>query len=291
MFFRDPRSDQPLKVRNILVRRRSFDPCIANRSHQPLSVHLDVNCGVSADARSAGRHWLNVGASVFDGRVGTQQSQGIDHDPDFGVALDQAGVLYIAEFDGGRIRKVDARGVLTTIAGDGSTGYSGDGGLAKSATFNGLHTHVVTLEGVIYVADLDNRRIRAINLETGLVDTVAGNGEKGIPDDGAVARNMPLVDPRAVAADRHGNIYVLERGGHALRVVTPDGKMTIRVLRPPKRVSIPLIVTFASVRSTIGGHTGCEGKSYLQQGFYRDQCVGVFHERFGQIAFPSSEGY
>ena len=65
----------------------------------------------------------------------------------FGVALDQAGNLYIAEFDGGRIRKVDTQGVLTTIAGNGSTSYTGDGGPAQNATFNGPHMHVVTPDG------------------------------------------------------------------------------------------------------------------------------------------------
>lgn len=201
----------------------------------------------------------------------------------FGVAFDKQGTLYIAEFDGGRIRTVDQRGLLQTIAGDGSTGYAGDGGPAKEATFNGLHMHVVTPEGDVYVADthnhvvrkidhqsgkiatiagtgkkgfsgdggpageatfsgifcnasnptfdkiyladLGNKRIRVVDLRTGQVDTVAGNGQAGAPADGAIAREAPLVDPRAVAADRHGNVYVLERNGHALRVVTPDGKI------------------------------------------------------------------
>src|SRR5207248_9338613 len=77
----------------------------------------------------------------------------------------------------------------------------------------------------MYLADLDNRRVRAIDLQTGLVTTVAGNGKKGVPQDGADALKSPLVDPRAVAADRQGNVYILERSGHALRAVTPEGKI------------------------------------------------------------------
>ena len=77
----------------------------------------------------------------------------------------------------------------------------------------------------LYLADLDNRRVRAINLKTGLVRTVAGNGERGVPQDGVMAVKAPLVDPRAVAVDREGNVYVLEREGHALRVVTADGSI------------------------------------------------------------------
>jgi hypothetical protein len=72
---------------------------------------------------------------------------------------------------------------------------------------------------------LDNRRIRAVDLRTGIVTTVAGNGQKGVPKDGEDARSQPLVDPRAVTVDSRGNVYVCERGGHALRVVDPAGKI------------------------------------------------------------------
>lgn len=77
----------------------------------------------------------------------------------------------------------------------------------------------------LYVADLKNLRIRVIDLTTKLVHTIAGNGEKGVPEDGADARLSPLVDPRAVAVDSRGVVYILERAGHALRTVTPDGKI------------------------------------------------------------------
>lgn len=69
---------------------------------------------------------------------------------------------------------------------------------------------------VLHIADLNNRRIRAVDLMSGVVTTVAGNGKKGVPKDGDVAVNSPLVDPRAVAQDSKGNIWILERGGHAL---------------------------------------------------------------------------
>ena len=75
----------------------------------------------------------------------------------------------------------------------------------------------------LHIADLKNRRIRNLDLESGIVTTVAGNGKKGTPKEGALATAGPLVDPRAVASDAAGNLYVLERGGHALRVVRGDG--------------------------------------------------------------------
>jgi len=135
------------------------------------------------------------------------------------------GNLFLADTWNQRVRYLDAKsGTVSTFAGTGAKGFSGDGGTAMQAQFGGLYCAALDPQHEnLYLADLDNRRIRAIDLKTGLVRTVAGNGERGVPGDGTRATNAPLVDPRAVAVDRGGNIYVLEREGHALRVVTPDG--------------------------------------------------------------------
>ncbi len=77
----------------------------------------------------------------------------------------------------------------------------------------------------LYVADLDVKRIRKIDMKTKIVTTVAGNGVKGTPKDGEPAVTEPLVDPRAVAVAKDGTIYILERGGHALRAVDSNGKI------------------------------------------------------------------
>jgi DNA-binding beta-propeller fold protein YncE len=201
----------------------------------------------------------------------------------FAVDFDRAGNLYFAEFMGQRVRRVDSKGILRTIAGTGEKGYGGDNGPPAKARFNGIHSLVVTANGdvfitdsfnkrlrkiegrtglirtiagtgekgfsgdggpaakaefgdiycaaldakgdKIYLADLDNRRIRILDLGSGVVDTVAGNGKKGVPRDGEDARQAPLVDPRAVAVDAKRNVYILERGGHALRVVDGEGKI------------------------------------------------------------------
>jgi DNA-binding beta-propeller fold protein YncE len=201
----------------------------------------------------------------------------------FGVDFDRAGNMFIAEMTEGRVRKVNPKGILTTVAGTGVKGYAGDGGTGPQAQFNGLHNLAVTPKGDIlladtwnnrireidarsgrvstiagleakgfsgdggpatnaqfggiycvsldpsaeniYAADLDNKRIRKINRRTGIVRTIAGNGEKGAPEDGANAVAAPLIDPRAVVADARGNVYVLERSGNALRVIDPNGKI------------------------------------------------------------------
>ncbi len=143
------------------------------------------------------------------------------------LAIARNGDIYLADTLNHRVRKVDGRtGQITGMAGTGRKGFAGDGGPAVQAEFNGIYCIALDDgEGILYLDDLENRRIRAVNLKTGLVNTLAGNGSKGVPEDGADARSAPLVDPRAVAVDGRGNVYILERGGHALRVVNPAGKI------------------------------------------------------------------
>ena len=128
--------------------------------------------------------------------------------------------IYLADTGNNRVRRIDAKtGVIETVIGTGEKGFSGDGGPAKKAKFGGIYCVAFNAKGdKLYLADLDNRRIRVVDLVTDKVETVAGNGTKGVPKDGADAKAAPLVDPRAVAVDSKGNVYILERSGHALRV-------------------------------------------------------------------------
>jgi len=174
--------------------------------------------GFSGDGGPAGSARLNDPHSIFTARTG----------------------MYIADTMNHRVRKVGwATGVITTIAGNGTEGFSGDGGPALQAQFHGVYSIAVNSdETAVYVSDLENRRIRRINLKTGIITTVAGNGTRGVPEDGAVATQSPLIDPRAVAVDDRENVYILERGGNALRVVGRDGK--IKTLIGPNTVTAPL---------------------------------------------------
>ena len=134
--------------------------------------------------------------------------------------------VYIADSWNHCIRRIDAKGHITTYAGSGKAGFSGDDGTAAKAQFNYIMCITLNPSGEkLHVADLKNRRIREIDLKSDKVLTIAGNGQRGIPKDGAKATEAPLVDPRAVCSDTAGNVYVLERGGHALRVVRPDGRI------------------------------------------------------------------
>jgi DNA-binding beta-propeller fold protein YncE len=135
------------------------------------------------------------------------------------------GHIYVADTWNNVVRRIDARtGSVAVFAGTGEKGFSGDGGPGRDARFGSVFA-IAFHGGQLFVADLDNRRIRAIDLATGVVRTVAGTGEKGVPTDGSDARLQPLVDPRAVAVDSTGRIYICERGGHAVRLVETDGRI------------------------------------------------------------------
>lgn len=143
------------------------------------------------------------------------------------LAVAANGDIYVADTWNSRIRKIDATtGTVAPFAGTGEKGFSGDGGPAEKARFGNVYCVAFDFKGnALYIADLDNRRIRKIDMRTRVVTTVAGNGQRGVPEDGADAHSAPLVDPRAVAVDARGNVYILERSGHALRVVEPNGKV------------------------------------------------------------------
>ena len=140
------------------------------------------------------------------------------------LAINGDGDLLLADTWNNCVRLLRATAnTVEKIIGTGEKGFAGDNGPASSARFGGIYCVSVGGDLQIYLADLDNLRIRAVNPKTRLVRTVAGNGKKGVPAEGAKATAAPLVDPRAVIADEKRRVYVLERGGHALRVVDADG--------------------------------------------------------------------
>lgn len=141
------------------------------------------------------------------------------------VAIGPDGSLYISDHANHAIRRVDRGGNVLTYAG-GEAGFAGDGKTVKDAKFNmAISVSVSPDKKYLLVADIKNRRIRRITLSSGRVVTIAGNGERGIPADGANATVAPLVDPRAAVYDSVGNLYIVERGGNSLRVVDVEGRV------------------------------------------------------------------
>ncbi|MFN7919991.1 MAG: hypothetical protein U0Q16_07840 [Bryobacteraceae bacterium] len=154
------------------------------------------------------------------------------HEP-HGVVIAPNQQLFIADTHNNRVLRMDLKTrELVTVAGTGDAGFAGDGGPAVQAKFKGIFAIDLAPAGdKLYIADLTNRRVRMVNLKSGIVSTIAGTGESAEPTDGADAAKSPLVDPRAVAADDRGNVYILERRGNALRVVDRAGR--IRTLIKP----------------------------------------------------------
>jgi DNA-binding beta-propeller fold protein YncE len=144
-----------------------------------------------------------------------------------GLAAGPGPAVFLADTFNNRVRKYDFRTKsVTAFAGTGAKGFSGDGGFARDAKFGGCYCVSFDASNKnLYITDLDNRRVRKVDVKTTVVTTVAGNGESGVPKDGEDALKQPLVDPRAHALDRAGNLWIVERGGHALRVVDAKGKI------------------------------------------------------------------
>jgi sugar lactone lactonase YvrE len=135
-----------------------------------------------------------------------------------GVAVDSAGNLYIAEFGGNRIRKV-SNGVITTVAGNGISGFHGDNGPATNAQLRSPRGVAIDALNNIYIGDLNNHRIRKVS--NGVITTVAGNGTVGFSGDNGPATSATLSSVAGVAVDLNGNVYFADATSNRTRVMTP----------------------------------------------------------------------
>ena len=142
-----------------------------------------------------------------------------------GVAVDDSGNLYIADATNNRIRKVDKAGTITTIAGNGTPGFAGEGGPAVSAELNYPWGVTVDRAGGLYIADTGNDRIRKVDA-SGRISTMAGSGIRGFSGDGEPAATAELALPDAVTVDRDGNLYIGDGGSHRVRKVDQNGTIT-----------------------------------------------------------------
>ncbi len=144
----------------------------------------------------------------------------------YGVALDNNGNLYIADSGNNRVRKVAPDGSIGTVAGNGTSGFSGDGGPATAAELAGPSGLAVDVSGNLYIADRLNNRIRKVSSD-GTISTVAGRGEVYPPlGDGGPATSAALAGPLGVAVDAAGNLYIADSSFFAVRKVSPAGIIT-----------------------------------------------------------------
>ena len=136
------------------------------------------------------------------------------HGPD-GIAVDSAGDVFFTQYNDNAVREVHAAtGVITTVAGNGTAGFSGDGGQATAAQLDGPSGIAVDSSGNLFIADTENFRIREVNIATGVITTVVGNGTDGAGEsgdgDGGLAIHATLEDPEDLAFDSSGDMYIAD---------------------------------------------------------------------------------
>jgi uncharacterized protein (TIGR03437 family) len=139
-----------------------------------------------------------------------------------GMAIDPAGNMYIADSGNARVRKVTASGIISTYAGNGVAGFSGDGGLAVNASLNQVMSVALDAAGNLYVADSENRRIRKI-APGGIITTIAGTGVQGYTGDGGPAASATLGRPVALAVDAGGNLFYVDSVDQCVRRISAAG--------------------------------------------------------------------
>lgn len=143
------------------------------------------------------------------------------------LTLDPSGNLFIADLFNHRVRRVDgSSGIITTVAGDGVFGFTGDGGPATSASLGGTRGLAFDGSTELFLADMDTHRVRRVDLGSGVITTLAGDGAGAFAGDGGPAISASLNEPTGVAVDASGNIFIVDRRNDRLRRVDATGTIT-----------------------------------------------------------------
>lgn len=207
-------------------------PATSSRLNQPLGVAVDADGSlyIADTSNQRIRKVVNGvittvagnGMVAFGGDSGSATSTPLENPSD--VAVDSTGNIFITEPDnpGSRIRKV-SNGVMTTVAGNGTAGFSGDNGPATSAQLNAPAGIALDPAGNLYIADAFNNRIRKVS--NGTITTIAGNGNPGFGGDNGPATSAQLSTPLGVAVDSAGNVFISDRFADRIRLVS-NGVMT-----------------------------------------------------------------
>jgi streptogramin lyase len=138
-------------------------------------------------------------------------------DNPFGIVRGPDGALYYCEYTGQRIRRIGKDGIITTLAGSGKVGFTGDGGPALEATFNKPHELRFDAAGDLYIVDMVNHAVRKIDMKTGILSTIAGTGQPGYSGDGGPAVKAQFKQPHSIQFGPEGDLYICDIGNHVIR--------------------------------------------------------------------------
>ena len=163
--------------------------------------------------------FAGTGESGFSGDGGEASKSQLNSPT--GLAIDSKGNLFISDSGNERIRKIDlATGIISTVAGTGKTGFSGEGIAAAKAQLSNPLGLAIDKQDNLYIVDRGNNRIRKIEAKSGIITTVVGTGKSGFSGDGGLAKNARLSNPTGIAFDASNNLYIVDRGNNRIRMVT-----------------------------------------------------------------------
>jgi streptogramin lyase len=206
--------------------------------NQPKSIAVDSKQNIFvADSRNQRIRVINsegiIDSVAGTGRLGFGGDGGLPLMADFhmqesnenpepggSITVDNDGRVYLADTYNHRIRRIDfITGTVTTIAGNGTPGFGGDGGPATAAALNGPRDLELGPDGRLYIADTDNHRVRVVDLSTGIISTFAGAGQAAFAGDGGRADAASFSRPFGIAFDREGNLFVADTFNNRIRKV------------------------------------------------------------------------
>ena len=256
-------------------------------------------------ARSAGFHKSSTSPGIITTVAGTKVAGGIVTDgvaatskrinsPE-GLAFDKEGNFYIAASGVHKIYKVTASsGIINTVAGTGDRGYGGDGGQATSAMLYGPEGITLDTAGDIYIADRDNNRIRKITMSTGLITTVAGNGNKLSTTDNIAATSTSLDFPCDVAVDPSGNIFIADSNNGRIRKVTASTGIITTIAGTGESLLLArrkksAIATQYYLPQPLGVTLDTAGNVYIAGGLF-DPCIFKITVSTGNISLVAGTG-
>ena len=256
-------------------------------------------------ARSAGFHKSSTSPGIITTVAGTKVAGGIVTDgvaatskrinsPE-GLAFDKEGNFYIAASGVHKIYKVTASsGIINTVAGTGDRGYGGDGGQATSAMLYGPEGITLDTAGDIYIADRDNNRIRKITMSTGLITTVAGNGNKLSTTDNIAATSTSLDFPCDVAVDPSGNIFIADSNNGRIRKVTASTGIITTIAGTGESLLLArrkksAIATQYYLPQPLGVTLDTAGNVYIAGGLF-DPCIFKITVSTGNISIVAGLG-